>query len=785
MTSTLSAGTPARYPRPTNRWWGWRGAMIPTVMLAGMASAVAQADIVRITSINGQYDPNHSQFVEVKPGDVVSLASDGFTEGTDGYQPQNRYVEDFYWSSDAKSGDECDAANGASCLGNTNFEVTDYGVNFYVPYDLTRDVTITVRGKTDWATDSVILRSAYQSQPDYTPPTQVITSPDQYSYNRFDPSLALAGQGRWVFVGGVRYWVPYSYRSDWVPYQNGYWSRADDDYTWISHDPWGWVTDHYGVWRHHRNFGWIWLPFADLRYRPHTVTWFHGDEYVGWYPYYDGYRDGYRHGYNEGFDDGYWQGYYAGRFYGGAGRFGYVPGFTAVRYGSFLSTNIWDVRAEWGMSVTWWQRSYSSSWYGAYPGGVSYSASRGWFESRIGGQIPHCGPRYYGSGVVFNPSPVYPVPPVYRGIHAGYGSVGFHRPVSVGAIYSMPRGAVGGAPTFIPPTTNGRGIAAPPHFMDPNRGYVPVPPRARMPGVANPQNPIYRPMPAPVAGPGMPGHVPPPVYHPGHPAPRPTFQPAPIPGPVGPRPAPTFNPGPAPAPRPQPTFNPGPRPTFGPQPGPVHPGPVNPGPRPTFGPQPGPRPQPTFNPGPRPTFGPQPGPVHPGPVNPGPRPTFGPQPGPRPQPTFNPGPRPTFGPQPGPVHPGPVNPGPRPTFGPQPGPRPQPTFNPGPRPQPPVFNPGPRPQPGPVTQPGPRPQPGPVIQPGPRPQPPVYNPGPAPAPRPQPTFNPGPRPQPPVYNPGPRPAPPSVSPGPRPAPAPVRPAPGPVRPPGGHGPRPR
>lgn len=134
----------------------------------------------------------------------------------------------------------------------------------------------------------------------------------------FDPYSAFEDHmGEWVFIGHERFFRPYVIGSGWQPYQNGYWSYdIDFGWTWVSYDPWGFVTDHYGVWRHHGLHGWIWLPFpvGHRHYRPHCVTWFdddsHGD-YVGWYPYYADYPGGYRHGYDDGFNDGFWMGFQA------------------------------------------------------------------------------------------------------------------------------------------------------------------------------------------------------------------------------------------------------------------------------------------------------------------------------------------------------------------------------------------------------------------------------------------------------------------------------------------
>ncbi|MGZ3698915.1 MAG: hypothetical protein ACXVCH_12545, partial [Bdellovibrionota bacterium] len=175
--------------------------------------------MVRITSVNGNYEANHAQVIQVHPGDVVSLSADLFFESYDnnqyGYQPRNQSVENFVWSADDRYGDECDASQG-NCLANSSFEVTDYGVNFYVPYSMARNLTITVRDRNNDSQDSVLLENySFVQTPNYVPPTTVVTEPTQYPYQTFDPDYALAGQGRWVYVDNVRYFVPYGYDSEW------------------------------------------------------------------------------------------------------------------------------------------------------------------------------------------------------------------------------------------------------------------------------------------------------------------------------------------------------------------------------------------------------------------------------------------------------------------------------------------------------------------------------------------------------------------------------------------
>ncbi|MEP6603923.1 MAG: DUF6600 domain-containing protein, partial [Spartobacteria bacterium] len=68
----------------------------------------------------------------------------------------------------------------------------------------------------------------------------------------------------------------------WRPYTDGHWVYTDAGWTWISEEPFGWATYHYGRWTRLRNVGWVWIP-GD-QWAPAWVSWRKSDEYVGWAP---------------------------------------------------------------------------------------------------------------------------------------------------------------------------------------------------------------------------------------------------------------------------------------------------------------------------------------------------------------------------------------------------------------------------------------------------------------------------------------------------------------------
>jgi hypothetical protein len=723
----------------------------PLWLAAMIGGASAYADVVQLTSVNGDYDPNHAQSINVQPGDMITLSADLFNM-QNGDTADGSAVEDFVWQADDSTSDVCDASSSEDCLDTSNFEVTDYGVSFYVPYDIGNQITITVTSNDPNVDansyDQIVLINSNYVAGATLPPVQVITNPADYNRDSFDPDYALAGQGNWVYINGNRYWAPNTYvlaaGEEWVPYQNGYWTFSEGyGYTWVSYDPWGWATDHYGVWRFHEIYGWVWAPFDDRHYEPNCVTFFYDDEHTGWYPYHAEYAAGYRDGYDVGFRDGFGAGENAFDGFGTA-DYRYHPGFSLVGNSDFNRSNVHAGMLNLGFYANGKetfrndgelthvvQGSYQDHNFSELPGGKDLDSSRSFMESRVGSITATRTEtiRSSGGAQIMSPTPVHSVPSNYEAIGKAQQA---NRPRPVGSVFN----ASSGKPVFVPPTTNGRGIVPPPVVRASNGGKpIVLPPRANHPAVPQSGNPVTssRPVPkkpvesTPVSGlPTLRGNQP----RPSGPAPRPNPMPRPEPT-NRPDPTPTYNP----APRPQPTNRPDPTPTYNPAP---RPQPTNrPDPTPTY--NPAPRPQPTNRPDPTPTYNPAP---RPQPTNrPDPTPTY--NPAPRPQPTNRPDPTPTYNPAPRP----------QPTNRPDPTPRPQPTA----RPAPPVYNP-----------PAPRPAPPVYNPPAPRPAPPVYNP---PAPRPAPpVYNPpAPRPAPPVYNPpAPRPAPPVYNPpAPRPDPAPT------------------
>ncbi len=66
------------------------------------------------------------------------------------------------------------------------------------------------------------------------------------------------------------------------PYTDGSWAYTDAGWTWISEEPFGAITYHYGRWTRLQDTGWVWVP--DTEWAPAWVSWRRSEQYVGWAP---------------------------------------------------------------------------------------------------------------------------------------------------------------------------------------------------------------------------------------------------------------------------------------------------------------------------------------------------------------------------------------------------------------------------------------------------------------------------------------------------------------------
>ncbi|MBI4913177.1 MAG: FecR domain-containing protein [Acidobacteria bacterium] len=93
----------------------------------------------------------------------------------------------------------------------------------------------------------------------------------------------LDDNGEWTEVPEVGWcWRPRISIVDWRPYWRGRWGCYGGGMTWVSDDPWGYVTFHFGRWGWNSGWGWYWIP--GRYYSPAWVAWNWNAGYYGWAP---------------------------------------------------------------------------------------------------------------------------------------------------------------------------------------------------------------------------------------------------------------------------------------------------------------------------------------------------------------------------------------------------------------------------------------------------------------------------------------------------------------------
>ncbi len=93
----------------------------------------------------------------------------------------------------------------------------------------------------------------------------------------------LTPYGEWIeFQPDLYAWRPLQIDPGWRPYTAGRWVWSDYGWYWVSSEPYGWVTYHYGRWYLDDSYGWVWIP--DTVWGPAWVEWRYNDDYIGWAP---------------------------------------------------------------------------------------------------------------------------------------------------------------------------------------------------------------------------------------------------------------------------------------------------------------------------------------------------------------------------------------------------------------------------------------------------------------------------------------------------------------------
>ena len=116
-----------------------------------------------------------------------------------------------------------------------------------------------------------------------------------------DEAYVLEKYGRWerVYYDGAYYpfWRPLHISVGWAPFTVGRWYRWCGDHVWLPHEPFGYLTHHYGNWIFTGGY-WYWAPpVPRLRFYagppllnigfcwyPGRVGWLYSGAHVGWIP---------------------------------------------------------------------------------------------------------------------------------------------------------------------------------------------------------------------------------------------------------------------------------------------------------------------------------------------------------------------------------------------------------------------------------------------------------------------------------------------------------------------
>ncbi|WP_328799200.1 DUF6600 domain-containing protein, partial [Sandarakinorhabdus rubra] len=166
----------------------------------------------------------------------------------------------------------------------------------------------------------------------------------------------LGAHGRWVDSRWGRAFVPAA-AAGWRPYRNGRWL---ENRFWLSADPWGWATDHYGRWGFDDQIGWLWVP--GTTWGPSWVAWREADEVVGWAPIPPQVQWNVGLGFGSGWGYDNWNSWYG-------------PSWLWVPRASLFSIGFGNRLLPWNYGATWWGRS---RWQHSPYWGWNSGWDRGW-----------------------------------------------------------------------------------------------------------------------------------------------------------------------------------------------------------------------------------------------------------------------------------------------------------------------------------------------------------------------------------------------------------------------
>ncbi len=205
----------------------------------------------------------------------------------------------------------------------------------------------------------------------------------------YDP---LSGYGNWVESRWGRVFQP-RIAAGWRPYVNGRWTPYR---LWISNDPWGWATDHYGRWGFDQALGWVWVP--GTTWGPHWVAFRSGGDVLGWAPVPPGINFSIGIGFGGGFGYNNWNSWYGPSWVWAPTAFLYQPGFGGrlLPYNvgfNYFQRSRWQNWTPWQAGRGWAGRPGQNYWRGNGPrgngvnnrfagGGYAYGGNRNYVGNR-------------------------------------------------------------------------------------------------------------------------------------------------------------------------------------------------------------------------------------------------------------------------------------------------------------------------------------------------------------------------------------------------------------------
>ena len=187
----------------------------------------------------------------------------------------------------------------------------------------------------------------------------------------------LAPYGQWLNSRFGRAFRPDA-RQGWRPYANGRWG---ENRLWVSEDPWGWATDHYGRWGHDERTGWVWVPGTE--WAPSWTAWREdrGQNVAGWAPVPPGVNYSVNLGFGNGWGYDNFNSWYAPSWIWVPRSYVYEPRFGGRvlpwNYGaSYWGGSRWQYQPGYGGRAGWndggFRSPYGGNWQGRPPGRNGY-----------------------------------------------------------------------------------------------------------------------------------------------------------------------------------------------------------------------------------------------------------------------------------------------------------------------------------------------------------------------------------------------------------------------------